>query len=182
MSSTTDTASSSTVAVVPAVNAEEEEGPTIDPTKTYTIQTSDGELFQVIGKVAILSQAIQHAVGVCGEDGTIPLPSVNGTTFKHVLKLFEMWADNGPYEKPPHGGRGMGPDVDSPEFTYMRTIKENQEIYDLCRAGGFLLNQQLADTTVFFVHDLLKDKSVKEMCDFFGEQYNPNYNPAPDAE
>uniref|UniRef100_A0A7E4USM9 Skp1_POZ domain-containing protein n=1 Tax=Panagrellus redivivus TaxID=6233 RepID=A0A7E4USM9_PANRE len=173
----------STPAGVPEVANNNEDPPSIKPDKKYTVQTSDGQTFEILGKVAILSEAIQHAVAVCGEDHPIPLSAINGRTFKHVLKLFNMWADDSkPFDRAPHGGRGMGPNPDGPEFEYLRTISVNDELFDLCRAGGYLLSQRLTDTTVFYVHNFLKDKSIEEMCSFFGEEYDANYKPAPDAE
>ncbi|PIA44653.1 hypothetical protein AQUCO_01700330v1 [Aquilegia coerulea] len=123
-------------------------------TKKVTLNSSDGESFEVEEAVITQSQTIKHMIEDDCADNGIPLPNV---TAKILAKVIEYCKKHVEVE-------GQSTDQEELKTWDADFIKVDQAtLYDLILAANYLNIKSLLDLTCQTVADMIKGKTPEEI-------------------
>lgn len=131
-----------------------------------SVSTSDGKVFDVEEKVIFQSNLIKNMLSDLETEETIPLQTVDGDIMKKILEYMEKHKDDVVEEpkEPPKGERDSTI-YDEWDKNFV-DIPEN-ELEKLILAANYLDVKTLLTLCFKAVANLIKDKSVEEIREYF---------------
>uniref|UniRef100_A0A8C6FDU6 S-phase kinase-associated protein 1 n=1 Tax=Monodon monoceros TaxID=40151 RepID=A0A8C6FDU6_MONMO len=131
-----------------------------------TMQSSDGEIFEVDVEVAKQSVTIKTmlkylGVGDEGDDDPVPVPNVNATILKEVVQWCTHHRDDSPS---PQDGEDKEKRTDDIPVWDQEFLKVDQgTLFELILAANYLDIKGLLDVTCKTVANMIKGKTPEEI-------------------
>ncbi|KAL6183663.1 PREDICTED: SKP1-like protein 1A [Fragaria vesca subsp. vesca] len=121
--------------------------------KMITLQSADGEPFEIEEVVALESQTIKHMVEDDCAENAIPLPNVKGAILAKVIEYCKKHVED------------AGEDLKAWDAEYVNV--DQNVLFDLILAANYLNIKGLLDLTCQKVADMIKGKTPEEIRTLF---------------
>lgn len=138
-----------------------------------TLQTSDDEVFETDIEIAKRCGTIKNMLAVLGVNEAdernsipVPLPKVTSTTLRKVLEWVAHHKDDAPPSgEDKHNGKKAN-NISAWDADYLKVGRST--LYELIAAANYLDISDLLDVACKTIANMLKGKSVAEICRIFG--------------
>lgn len=130
-----------------------------------TVESQDGQKFQVEVAVAKMSETIKNLIEDAGTDATIPLPNVNSKTLTKVFEFCKYRTENPPPPQPKEGEEKRTDDMTGWEIEFCKV--DQPALFELILAANYLDIKPLLDVTCKTVANMIKGKTPDEIRKIF---------------
>ncbi|XP_061358980.1 SKP1-like protein 1A [Gastrolobium bilobum] len=125
-------------------------------TKKISLQSSDGEVFEVDEAVALESQIIKHMIeGDCADSG-IPLSNVTSKILAKVIEYCKKRVEATSSDEKP-----SDEDLKAWDANFVKV--DQATLFDLILAANYLNIKSLLDLTCLTIADMIKGKTPEEI-------------------
>ena len=120
-----------------------------------SVTSNDGQTFQLEEQAAFQCETIKNLVedGLASSGGEIPLPEVDGKTFRKVAEYCLHYANKTESDE---------------EWDTQFCQIENSELFSVILAANWLDNKRLLDTCCTAIANMIKGKTPDEIRKLFG--------------
>jgi S-phase kinase-associated protein 1 len=131
-----------------------------DSDDILTLQSADGQNFQVQVKVAKMSETIKNLIDDAGIESAIPLPNVSAKTLTKIVEYCKYHA-----EQPKKDEKEGEEEICSWDLDYCKV--DQTTLFDLILAANYLDIKELLSLTCKTVANMIKGKTPEEIKKLF---------------
>lgn len=125
-----------------------------------TLQSGDGQKFQVEVVVAKTFVTINNLIEDAGTDDVIPLPNVNGKTLAKAIEFAKYHVEH-PTPQPVEGDQKRTDDLIGWDIDFCKV--DQPQLFELILAANYLDHKGLLDVTCKTVANMIKGKTPEEI-------------------
>ena len=125
-----------------------------------TLQSSDGQEFELEVKTAKMSETIKHLIEDAGVEDKIPLPNVDGKILKKVVEYMKYHIEN-PLPEGDESAEKRTDDIIPWDKDFMNV--DQATMFELILAANYLDVKDLLDLTCKTVANMIKGKTPEEI-------------------
>ncbi|XP_008233443.1 PREDICTED: SKP1-like protein 13 [Prunus mume] len=126
--------------------------------RVVRLRSANNEIFEVEEAIVALSEPIKNLIDVIGVNHVIPMPDVRSKTLAMVIEWCKY-----------HAASDQGPRRNTKELIkeWEEELDQADVVIDLLCTASFLCIKDLQDQMFQRVADLIKVKTLEEICELF---------------
>ncbi|CAN6568524.1 unnamed protein product [Malus baccata var. baccata] len=142
----------------------------VSKSRVVKLRSSNNEIFEVEEAMAALSEPIKSLVDVIGVNHLIPLPEVNSKTLVMVIEWWKIKHNNASHQGTTKSTSNTQL-IEEWEAEFVEELDQANVVIDLLCTANFLSVKELQDLMFQKLADLIKVKTVEEICELFPSKH-----------
>ncbi|TQD96665.1 hypothetical protein C1H46_017740 [Malus baccata] len=143
----------------------------VSKSRVVKLRSSNNEIFEVEEAMAALSEPIKSLVDVIGVNHLIPLPEVNSKTLVMVIEWWKIKHNNASHQGTTKSTSNTQQLIEEWEAEFVEELDQANVVIDLLCTANFLSVKELQDLMFQKLADLIKVKTVEEICELFPSKH-----------